>query len=63
MAKGYIRPGFCSTSPQGISNSSINCLVKTFSQAEWALMKGPFIHFALTDHDQNSSLATSGKIR
>ena len=32
-------PGFCSTLPQRISNSSINCLVKTFLQAQWVLMQ------------------------
>ena len=57
MAKGYMRFFFLWTrvlfniaSPQIISNGSINCLVKTFSQAEWLLMRGPFIPFAMADH-------------
>ena len=65
MTKGYMRffflwtTGFCSTSPQSISNSSIDCLVKTFSQAEWVLMRGPFIHFEMTDHEISKFIFSS----
>ena len=56
-------PGFCSISPQSISNSSINCLVKIFSQTEWLLMRGPFIHFVMTNHEISKFIFSSTHIK
>ena len=55
--------GFCSTSPQSISDSSINCLIKTFSQAEWVIMRGPSIHFEMTDHEIPKFIFSSTHIK
>ena len=68
MAKGYENfffsgPGFCPTSSQSISNSSINCLVKTFCQAEWVLMRGPSIHIEMTDHEISKFIFSSTHIK
>ena len=56
-------PGFCSTSPLSIINSSINCLVKLVSQAGWVLMRGPYIHFSMTDHEISKFIFSSTHIR
>ena len=68
MTKGYMRFFFLwtrvlLTSPQSISNSSVSCLVKTFSQAEWMLMRGPFIHFAMTDYEISKFIFSSTHIK
>ena len=59
----FFGPRFCSTLSQNISNSSINCLMKTFSQAEWVLMRGSFIHFAMTDHEISKFIFSSTHIK
>ena len=64
MAKVYVRtngPVFCSASP--LSIISINCLVKTFSQATWVLMRRPFIYFAMTDYEISKYIFSSTHIK
>ena len=68
MANGYMRFFFLWTrvlfkSSQSISNRSINCLVKTFSQAEWVLIRGPLKHFAMTDHEISKFIFSSTHIK
>ena len=68
MGKGYIDfsffgPGFCSSSPLSVNKTSINYLVKTFSQAKWVLIREPFIHFALTDHKISKFIFRSSHIK
>ena len=65
MTKGYMRFFFLwarvlfSITTKYYSNSSITCLVKIFSQVEWVLMKGTFIHFAMADHEISKFICSS----
>ena len=69
MAKGYMRFFFLWTrvlfniTTRYFSMSSINYLVKTFSQAEWVLMRGHFIHFAMNDHEISNFIFSGTHIK
>ena len=68
MAKGYMRFFFLWTRilfniPLSISNSWISFLVKTLLQAEWVLMRGPFIHFAMTDNEISKFIFSNTHIK
>ena len=68
MGKGYIDfsffgPGFCSSSPLSVNNTSINYLVKTFLQAKWVLIREPFIHFVLTEPKISKFIFRSAHIK
>ena len=47
------------SSLKGINNNSIKCLLKTFLQAKWVLIRGTLIHFVMTDHEISTFIFSS----